>query len=231
MRRVSLPVSSCPAIWTARHSAESSPARVTTWRTCLPCRRLAGVTSSARLPELREKWCPQWYFERYFSQNRLINKHGNAESGPFPSLHLICIWSFISCHLMVASAKGRAGYNFKRTARRRLTEKAGDVGGFFPWVNSNCVSLQLCVKRRNYRRTASILAGWPSCWSSWPSDFTYKNTLVFYREVSCEREPSLSSVTRCAVTDFSHYFRLKARAGAGFGNRVVSSFLISKVHC
>lgn len=38
-------------------------------------------------------------------------------------------------------------------------EKAGDVGGFFPWVNSNCMSLQLCVKRMNYRSMASILAG------------------------------------------------------------------------
>ena len=41
----------------------------------------------------------------------------------------------------------------------------------------------------------------------------------------------LGSVTRCAATDLSHDLRLKAGAGAGFGNRVVSSFLISKVPC
>ena len=48
--------------------------------------------------------------------------------------------------------------------------------------------------------------------------------------VSREREPSLGSVTSWAVTDLSPYFRLRARAGAGFANRVVSSFLIGKVH-
>ena len=105
------------------------------------------------------KWCPQRYSEQFFSRNPSINKHGNAESRPFQSLHLICIWSFISCRLIVESAKGRDGYNFKRMARRRLTEKVGDVGGFFPRVNSSCISLQLCVKRMNYRCTASILAG------------------------------------------------------------------------
>ena len=132
VRRVSLPVSSCPAIWTVRHSAESSPARVTTWRTRLPCCRLAGVMSSARLPELREKWCPQRYFEHYFSQNPLINKHGNAESRPFQSLHLICIWSFISCHLMVESAKAGLVTILKERLEGDLWKRLGMWVGFSP---------------------------------------------------------------------------------------------------
>lgn len=153
VRTISLPVSSCSAIGT-KHGAKTqfySDFDTENASSVLQ----AGGNDVISLFARERKWCPQRYLEQ-FSQNPLINKCGSAESRPYRAL----IWSVSNLSLPATwrwlQPEAEMVIILKEWVKDGdLGGKVGDVGGFLPWVNSNCISSQPSVKRMNYRCTVS----------------------------------------------------------------------------